>query len=257
MADDDAVSGAPARVVGIGASAGGVDALIRLVANLPGDTRAAFLVVLHVPATSRSLLAPILDRRGALTAEVAVEGEPLRADRIYVAPPDRHMVAEDGRIRLLRGPKENGSRPAVDPLLRSLAAVYGPAAVAVILSGALGDGSDGAAHVKRAGGTVIVQAPADATVPSMPESALATVAAVEAVLPAAEIGPALARLATARMSRGRRPWRPSPEPRAASVPRGRRRRSRARSATARCGRSRPATPCATAAASGTPIPRTP
>jgi two-component system, chemotaxis family, protein-glutamate methylesterase/glutaminase len=183
------------RVVGIGASAGGVDALTRLFGRVKDSLPAAVLVVLHVPATGRSLLAPILDRRTALDVRVAEDGEALAPGRVYVAPADRHLVVADGRVRLERGPKENAVRPAVDPMLRSLAASYGDQAVAVVLSGALGDGSSGALAVKLAGGTVIVQDPEDATVPSMPESALQAVGEADAVLTADAIGPELARLA--------------------------------------------------------------
>jgi two-component system chemotaxis response regulator CheB len=187
--------GVPARVVGIGASAGGVDALIEVVRDLPASLAAAICVVLHVPSTGTSLLAPILGRHTRLTVEVAQDGAPLRAGRIYVAPNDRHLMVADGVVVLDRGPKENGVRPAVDVMLRSLAESCGADAVAVILSGALGDGSAGAVAVRRAGGAVVVQDPGDATVPSMPESALRAVGEVDAVLPAAAIGPALATLA--------------------------------------------------------------
>ncbi len=182
-------------VIGVGASAGGVDALIKIVRTLPAELPAALCVVLHVPATGRSLLAPILDRQTALEASVPSDGEPLRPGRLYVAPPDRHLTVSAGRLVLGRGPKENGVRPAVDPMLRSLASAYGEHSVAVILSGALGDGSLGAVAVKRAGGTVIVQDPEEATVPSMPESAIAAVGDVADVLAAEQIGPALQRLA--------------------------------------------------------------
>jgi two-component system, chemotaxis family, protein-glutamate methylesterase/glutaminase len=185
---------APARVVGIGASAGGVDALTRLVRRLPSQLPVAVCIVLHVPATGRSLLGEILARHTELEVEVAGEGEPVRSGRIYVAPADRHLTVEDGRLRLDRGPKENGVRPAVDPMLRSLAASYGERAVAVVLSGALGDGSSGALAVRHAGGTVLVQDPGDAIVPSMPESALRAIGDADEVLPAEELGLALTRL---------------------------------------------------------------
>ena len=106
------------------------------------------LIVLHVPATGRSLLAPILARHTALDVRVAQDGEAL-GGRVYVAPADLHLIVADGHIRLERGPKENAVRPAVDPMLRSLAASYGEQAVAVVLSGALDDGSGGALAVKR------------------------------------------------------------------------------------------------------------
>ena len=185
---------APGGVVGIGASAGGVDALIRVVRDLPADFGAAICVVLHVPSSGRSLLAPILRRHTRLEVVEAQEGAALRAGCIYVAPNDRHLTVVGGRVRLDRGPKENAVRPAVDVLLRTLAAGYGSRAIAVVLSGALGDGSAGALAVRQAGGLVVVQDPEDATVASMPESALRAAGGADEVLPAAAIGPALARL---------------------------------------------------------------
>jgi len=162
----------PGAVVGVGASAGGVDALKRLVADLPADLGAAVLVVLHVPSLE-SKLPQILDRRGPLPADHAQDGEPLRENRICVAPPDRHLLVEDDRIRVVRGPAENRHRPAVDPLFRSLAHAYGPSAVAVVLTGSLDDGAAGSAAVSRNGGTVVVQDPDEALFPSMPLSAIA------------------------------------------------------------------------------------
>jgi two-component system chemotaxis response regulator CheB len=191
----DPHQGALRRVVGIGASAGGVDALTRVLRNVERGVPAALLVVLHVPATGRSVLAPILDRRTDLDVRVAEDGEEIVPGRVYVAPPDRHLIVSSGRVRLERGPKENAARPAVDPMLRSLAAAYGDHAVAVVLSGALGDGSSGALAVKLAGGTVIVQDPEDATVPSMPESALRAVGRADAILDADAVGRAITNLA--------------------------------------------------------------
>jgi two-component system, chemotaxis family, protein-glutamate methylesterase/glutaminase len=173
--------GVPRRVVGIGASAGGVDALVRLVRLLPADLDAAVCVVLHIPAAGRSLLAPILARHSDLEIGVAEHDAPLEPGRVYVAPADRHLTVADGRLQLDRGPKENAARPAVDPLLRSLAAEYGALAVGVVLSGALGDGTGGAVAIAEAGGTVIVQDPNQATMPSMPESARRAVGAAAEV----------------------------------------------------------------------------
>ena len=149
---------------------------------LPADLDAAVCVVLHIPATGRSLLAPILARHSDLEIGVAEHDATLEPGRVYVAPPDRHLTVADGRLQLDRGPKENAARPAVDPLLRSLAAEYGALAVGVVLSGALGDGTGGAVAIAEAGGTVIVQDPGEATVPSMPESARRAVGTAAEVL---------------------------------------------------------------------------
>jgi two-component system chemotaxis response regulator CheB len=185
---------APDRVIGIGASAGGVEALIRVLRGIPGNFPGALCIVLHVPSSGRSLLAPILSRHTDLDIVEAQDGMELERGRAYVAPNDRHLIVSGVQLRLDRGPKENGVRPAVDVLLRTLAGAYGSSAVAVVLSGALGDGSAGALAVRNAGGAVLVQDPEDATVASMPESALRAVGQADAVLKAAEIGPALTSL---------------------------------------------------------------
>jgi two-component system chemotaxis response regulator CheB len=187
-------AGAPGGVVGIGASAGGVDALITVVRDLPPGFGAPICVVLHVPSSGRSLLAPILSRETALEVVVAQHEDVLRPGCIYVAPNDRHLIVAGDKIRLDRGPKENGVRPSVDVLLRTLATSHGARSIAVILTGALGDGSAGAVAVRQAGGLVIAQHPEDATVASMPEAAIRSVGDAVEVLTAAEIGPALAGL---------------------------------------------------------------
>src|SRR5262245_28019776 len=184
----------PARVVGVGASAGGVEALIRIVQSLPADFPAAICIVLHLPSSGRSLLAPILGRHTKLEVGEAADDQLLQTGRVYVAPNDRHLIVSDGHLKLDRGPKENGVRPSVDVLLRTLAVAYGSKAIAVVLSGALGDGSAGALAVRNAGGVVVVQDPEDATVASMPDSALRAVGSADAVLDAADIGAALAKL---------------------------------------------------------------
>jgi two-component system chemotaxis response regulator CheB len=182
------------RVIGIGASAGGIDALLRLLGPIPAGFPYAICIVLHVASTGRSVLAPILDRRCALTVVSAEHGDAVEPGHAYVAPPDHHLTVRGGHLELGRGPSENGVRPAVDPLLRSLAESYGPSAVAVVLSGALGDGALGARAVAEAGGRVLVQDPLEAHVPSMPEHAIVAAGGAAEVLAATAIGEALARL---------------------------------------------------------------
>lgn len=160
------------RVVVIGASAGGIEALTRIVRQLPADFAAPIFVVLHIPARPPSLLAHILSREGRIPAKEAEDGEPYRNGVIYVAAPDKHLLIEDGRLRTVRGPRENRHRPAVDPLFRSAALELGPGVIAVILSGTLDDGTAGMMAVKKRGGIAIVQDPADTLYPGMPESAL-------------------------------------------------------------------------------------
>jgi two-component system, chemotaxis family, protein-glutamate methylesterase/glutaminase len=178
----------------VGASAGGVEALRTLVARLPEEFPAAMFVVLHVPPTT-SVLPAILTRAGKLPAEHARHGAEIRYGRIYVAPPDFHLLLEDDVMSLARGPRENGHRPAIDPLFRSAAMRYGPRVTGVILSGALDDGVAGLGTVKRLGGEAIVQDPADALYPAMPRSAVQSGLA-DRVLAVAEIPAALVESAT-------------------------------------------------------------
>ena len=126
-------------VIVVGASAGGVEALSRLARNLPQDLPASVFVVLHIPAQSTSLLPMILSRAGSLPASHPEDGERIENGHIYVAPPDRHLMIEPGRIRVVRGPTENRHRPAIDPLFRSAARAYGPRVIGVILTGTLED----------------------------------------------------------------------------------------------------------------------
>ncbi|QPC89048.1 chemotaxis protein CheB (plasmid) [Mesorhizobium sp. NBSH29] len=166
---------ASSSIIVIGASAGGVGALRFLAAALPDTFPAPVLVVLHIGA-HRSELPKLLNAAGPLLANHTEDGETIHPGRIYVAPPDRHMIVADGRLRLLRGPKENCARPAIDPLFRSVAEHYGADAVGVILTGNLNDGTLGLLEIKRRGGIAIAQAPDDAAYPDMPKSAAAHVA---------------------------------------------------------------------------------
>jgi two-component system chemotaxis response regulator CheB len=160
------------NIIVIGASAGGIEALRNIAAGLPSDLKAAVFVVLHLPPGGTSVLPSILDRAGDLPAAHAVDGEAVEPGRIYVAPPDNHMLLDDGVVRLAAGPRENSHRPAIDPLFRSAATSYGPSAIGVILSGVLDDGTAGLAAVKAAGGLTVVQNPADALYSGMPQSAI-------------------------------------------------------------------------------------
>jgi two-component system chemotaxis response regulator CheB len=164
---------APRRdIVAIGASAGGVEALKRLVAELPADYPGAIFVVMHVSPEAHSLLPAILTRVGALPAVAATDQMPIQHGRIHVAPPDYHLLVERGLVRVLQGPRENRHRPAIDPLFRSAAWAYGPRAVGVVLTGNLDDGTAGLWAIKSCGGTTVVQEPNEADHPEMPMNAL-------------------------------------------------------------------------------------
>lgn len=174
----------------IGASAGGVEALTRLLAGLPANLPAAVCVVVHSSPDSPRALAAMLDRSGPLPARYAVHDEPLVPGVVYVAPPDFHLLVADGRLRVVRGPRENGFRPAVDPLFRTAARAHGARVIGVVLSGGLDDGTLGLLRIQRSGGGAVVQDPEEALVPSMPASALRAVE-VDHVLPVAEMPAAL------------------------------------------------------------------
>jgi two-component system chemotaxis response regulator CheB len=180
-------------LVAIGASAGGISALKRIVAALPADLPATLLVTLHVHPHTTSILPDILAKAGPLPAAFAKDGEPMRRGRIYVAPPDLHLLVEGERLLLRRGPIENGMRPAIDPLFRSVAASVGGRAIGVVLTGYLNDGSSGLRAIKQCGGITVVQDPDDAEVPDMPRHALAATQ-VDHVVPVADMAPLLRRL---------------------------------------------------------------
>ncbi len=182
-------------IIVLGASAGGVDALTRLVRLLPEDLPAAVFVVVHIPARTTSMLPRIFSRSGPLPAFHPDDGAPIGHGRIYVAPPDYHLLIKPGYVHLAHGPCENGHRPAVDPLFRTAALVYGRRVVGVILSGSLDDGAAGLAAVKKRGGVAIVQSPDEALYPSMPKNAMEAVE-VDRVLPVTGIAPLLVKLAT-------------------------------------------------------------
>jgi two-component system chemotaxis response regulator CheB len=159
------------NIVVIGASAGGVSALQRMAADLPPEFPAAVLIVLHVGA-NRSLLPKLLAAAGPNSASHAQDGEKLRMGHLAVAPPDHHLLLNNGYLNLTRGPKENFARPAIDPLFRSAALTYGPRVLGVVLTGNLDDGTAGLQAIKECGGFTVVEDPSTAFAPSMPASAL-------------------------------------------------------------------------------------
>ena len=177
-------------IVVIGASAGGVGSLQRVVEHIPHDFPAAIFVALHLPDGIRSMLPQILERAGNLPTAHARNGDQIRRGRIYVAPAGFHLTLRHDRMTVARGAREHGHRPAIDPLFRSAALAYGQRAIGVILSGSLDDGTVGLREIKRAGGLAIVQDPSDTEWPSMPLSALHHVD-VDYTVPAAQIGSVL------------------------------------------------------------------
>ncbi len=195
------------HLVVIGASAGGIDALREFVVQLPANFPAPVAVVLHTSPQSPGVLPEILARSGPLPALTPRSGERLKPGRIYVAPPDFHLLVEPGLLRVTNGPRENRFRPAIDPLFRSAAQVYGPAAIGVILTGNLDDGVAGLWTIKQLGGIAIAQDPHDAMFPSMPENAIRHVK-VDHIVPLANLGELLTRLVSAPV--GGEPSVPSP-----------------------------------------------
>ena len=156
-------------IVVVGASAGGVEAVSKLVENIAGFKGAMFIVI-HTGSGGPGLLAELLNRRGTLPVLNAEDGKRIQPGYIHVAPPDNHLVLEHGRMRLIKGPLENRHRPSIDALFRSAANVYGPQVIGVVLTGYLDDGSAGMLAIKRKGGLAVVQDPRDALVPAMPPS---------------------------------------------------------------------------------------
>ena len=180
-------------LVVIGASAGGVEALGMVTSGLPEDFPAAVVLVLHLMAGGRSMLPQILSRSGPLPAKVAEDGESLAAGHVFVASADHHLLVNDGALRVTRGPRENGHRPAIDPLFRSAAVARGARVIGVILSGLLDDGAAGLSSIKAHGGATVVQDPEDALFPSMPMAAIEATE-IDCCVSASEIARALLEL---------------------------------------------------------------
>jgi two-component system, chemotaxis family, protein-glutamate methylesterase/glutaminase len=177
----------------IGTSAGGVQALKALILQLPSDLPAAICIVMHVSPILESQLPHILNRVGVIPAHHPVSKEKIQTARVYVAPPNRHLIVKDGEVILSTAPRENRQRPAIDPLFRSAAEAFSGRTIGVVLTGALDDGTAGLWHIKNRGGITVVQAPDDATHPDMPMSAIESVA-VDHVVPISEMGELLSKL---------------------------------------------------------------
>lgn len=159
-------------IIVMGASAGGVEPLKKLVHALPKGLPASVFIVLHTGPDSPGYLASILGSNGNLIARYPTDGTVFRKGHVYIAPPDQHMLLNGNRIRIVRGPKENRARPAIDPLFRSAAWSYGPRVIGIVLSGMLDDGVAGLRAVKSTGGISIVQNPEEAIFPDMPLNAM-------------------------------------------------------------------------------------
>lgn len=159
-------------LVVIGGSAGATEPLKAILSRLPPDLPASVIVVLHVPADSTGIHTAVMRAAGSLPVETAADRTELARGRIYLAPPDRHLLVEDGHLKLGTGPRENLVRPSIDPLFRSAAASHGPRAIGVILSGMLNDGASGLEAIKRCGGIALVQAPREAKASEMPLASL-------------------------------------------------------------------------------------
>jgi len=160
-------------ILAIGTSAGGFEALRFLAREFSRDFPASVLVVIHLSSQFRSALDAVLTQAGPLPASFAVDGEKLEKSHIYIAPTERHMiVVDDGHLRLGSGPRENNSRPALDPMFRSAALCCGPRSVGAVLTGTLGDGAAGLQALKQSGGVTVVQDPSDAAFAEMPTTAL-------------------------------------------------------------------------------------
>lgn len=181
-------------IIVIGTSAGGFAALKILLRQLPPDLPATIFIVRHISPSHPNNLPALLERAGNLKVSYAMDGERFMKSHVYIAPPDHHLIIDDDHMRLSQGPKENLTRPAIDPLFRSAALVYRSRVVGVVLTGGLDDGTAGMWSVKYQGGTTVVQDPQDAEHPGMPRSAAANVK-IDYCLPLSEIGPLLVRLA--------------------------------------------------------------
>lgn len=185
----------PLKAVVMGASAGGVGALMRVLEALPADFPLPLAMVLHLRPDAGNFLADILNRRSPVQVRQAEEKEHMRPGVAYLAPPNYHLLIEEDRSLALNvDERVNFARPAVDMLFDTAAYAFGRELVGVILTGANGDGAQGSKRIKANGGMLLVQDPLEAEASAMPEAALAATTP-DRVLKLAEIGPLLVQLA--------------------------------------------------------------
>ena len=193
------------RVVVVGASAGGADALTTLVAQLSTDFPAPVFIVNHMGAeTTGEALVRALNKAGSVRCSHARDGEWFKPAHVYLAPSDQHLLLVRGRMLVTKGARENRYRPAIDPLFRSAAVAYGKGVIGIILTGYLDDGTSGMKAIKRCGGICIVQDPADAAYPDMPQSVITHVGA-DHCAPLAQMGALLEKLAARKVGVSRKP----------------------------------------------------
>ncbi len=192
-------------VVVVGASAGGMQALTGLVAQLPEDFAAPMLIVNHMgPETTGTHLVDALNKAGTVPCSHAQDGAPLKRGHVYLAPSDQHLLVVHGKMLVTKGARENRYRPAIDPLFRSAAVAYGKGVIGIILTGYLDDGTSGMMAIRRCGGVCIVQDPEDAAYPDMPQSVIRHVGADYSV-PLAHMGALLEKLASRKLGASRQP----------------------------------------------------
>jgi two-component system CheB/CheR fusion protein len=176
----------PFFVVGIGASAGGVDALTRFFQVLPSDTGMAFVVVMHLSPEHESNIDQILQAKTKMKVLQVNDTTPIESNHVYIIPPSKDLVMNDGSLQVISAARPRGHQVAIDMFLRTLAEVHRERAVGIILSGAGSDGTVGISRIKEKGGITMVQSPDDAQYDSMPRHAIET-GIVDLVLPVAEM----------------------------------------------------------------------
>lgn len=174
------------RIVVLGASAGGIPAILQVLRNFSEDTPAAFLVVVHSAFESGEDISRAWRRKTGLQVQLAENNAPVQAGNVYLSVPDKHLILQQNKILLAAGPRENLFRPAIDVLFRSAAVHYGNRTIGILLSGRLNDGTAGLEAIKKCGGITLVQDPSQAPYPDMPRYAIKAVP-VDYILDTADI----------------------------------------------------------------------